>query len=277
VAEVVKFQYVWDVRYVDTPALRDENKDPGTDNDCTEAGDERLYYVNDANMNVTALVDGATGEVVERYMYDPYGRVTVYEPDWSDTVAWEDSVKNELLFAGYRFDSETGLYATDTRVYHPTLGAWLGRDAGYIDTTNLYQYCRSNPAALTDPTGLCGENAPYAAANAPPAGPIVVPLGFNGDSPWERFKWWLWQLLKSLVPPVTDGPEIALEYADIANSRLLAEREKMLIRQGKDPRDDLECCLRRIKQPGGAARLSQQERDTLERNGYDPMTGKKVR
>ena len=47
-AEDVQFQYVWDVRYVDTPALRDENKDPGTDNDCTEAGNERLYYVSDA-------------------------------------------------------------------------------------------------------------------------------------------------------------------------------------------------------------------------------------
>jgi YD repeat-containing protein len=38
--------------------------------------DTILNSLNDANMNVTALVD-ESGTVVERYAYDPYGRVTV--------------------------------------------------------------------------------------------------------------------------------------------------------------------------------------------------------
>lgn len=49
---------------------------------------ETLYYTNDANpngtrtgMNVTALVD-AVGDVVERTMYDPYGKVTVLDAGW---------------------------------------------------------------------------------------------------------------------------------------------------------------------------------------------------
>ena len=35
--------------------------------------DKRLYYLTDANMNVTALVN-TSGQVVERYEYDPCGR-----------------------------------------------------------------------------------------------------------------------------------------------------------------------------------------------------------
>ena len=38
----------------------------------------RIYYLGDANYNVTALVD-SSGTVVERYVYTPYGQVTVYD------------------------------------------------------------------------------------------------------------------------------------------------------------------------------------------------------
>jgi len=56
VATEPKFQYVWSLRYIDTPVLRDENKDPESDDTCDDGDpDERLYYTHDANMNVTAL------------------------------------------------------------------------------------------------------------------------------------------------------------------------------------------------------------------------------
>ena len=80
VASGVYEQYIWSPRYVDAPVLRDRDgdADPETgDLGVTDSGlDERLYYLNDANMNVTALVD-TDGGVVERYVYDPYGRPTV--------------------------------------------------------------------------------------------------------------------------------------------------------------------------------------------------------
>jgi len=77
----------------DAPVCRDE--DVNGDDDCTDArtdvvradneGDEHLRYCQDANFNVTALVDAAdaSGEgfgqedVVERYEYDPHGSATV--------------------------------------------------------------------------------------------------------------------------------------------------------------------------------------------------------
>ncbi len=48
-----EYQYVWSARYLDAPILRDKNTD--TDDLCN---DERLYYANDANMNVTEAVQG---------------------------------------------------------------------------------------------------------------------------------------------------------------------------------------------------------------------------
>jgi hypothetical protein len=35
--------------------------------------DEHLYYTQDANFNVTVLLDVFDGGVVERYRYEPYG------------------------------------------------------------------------------------------------------------------------------------------------------------------------------------------------------------
>jgi RHS repeat-associated protein len=108
-------------------------------------------------MNTTALVN-ASGSVVERYLYDPYGKVKVLNPDWSDDENGESDFGNEVLYAGYRFDSETGLYHVRRRYYHPTLGRWLSRDpAGYQDGMNLYEYCRSAPVGASDAMGIQAE------------------------------------------------------------------------------------------------------------------------
>jgi hypothetical protein len=45
-------QYVWDLRYIDAPIFMDLETDSQT-----TGLDDRYYYLNDANMNVTALVD----------------------------------------------------------------------------------------------------------------------------------------------------------------------------------------------------------------------------
>jgi hypothetical protein len=63
---------------------------------------------------MTALVDTA-GAVVERYLYDPYGKVTFIKADWSLQDSDEQhlagtisAVSNELLFTGHRLDLESG-------------------------------------------------------------------------------------------------------------------------------------------------------------------------
>ena len=128
-------------------------RDAGGDPDL----DETLYYCNDANMNVTALVDGTSGsetfgQVVERYLYDPYGKVTITDANWS-VITWANSKKNEILYCGYRFDPETGLYHVRHRYYHPTLGRWISRDIDYRDGPNVYLYVSAGPIGKVDPDG----------------------------------------------------------------------------------------------------------------------------
>jgi len=139
-------QHVWGLRYVHAPVLRwrDENTD-GEDI-------ETLYYCNDANFNVTALVN-TIGTVVERYTYDPYGKVTFRAADWSERAS--SAYENDVLFTGHRLDTETGLYYGGWRYYHPTLGLWISREmeGWYLDEINLYTYCLSMPQNLVDPDG----------------------------------------------------------------------------------------------------------------------------
>jgi len=159
-ATTMRCQYIWDIRYIDAPVVRFRD----TNGDGT--ADDTLYYCNDANMNVTALVNAADGGVAERYEYDPYGNLTVLNPDWSADTGNASDYDNEILYAGYRHDPESALYHVRNRYYHASLGRWCERDPEiYVDHFNLYQYVRGQPNTQVDPEGLgsyrcrtCGEH-----------------------------------------------------------------------------------------------------------------------
>ena len=94
------YQYVWSARYIDSPLLRDKNDDQ--DSLCD---DETIYFLTDANFNVTTLTDTG-GDAIERYLYDPYGKVTIYTGDWSSTRS-SSSYNNVYLYTGREYDAET--------------------------------------------------------------------------------------------------------------------------------------------------------------------------
>jgi len=139
-------QYVWSARYIDTPVLRDSFDGNG---ERIAAG--RIYYLTDANHNVTSLVD-ASGAVVERYYSSPYGQVTILTPDWTQVRA-SSFYGNTILFAGMDYDPSTSLYYDRARWYNPSTGTFLTRDPAAADV-NLYRYCHNDPISSTDPTGL---------------------------------------------------------------------------------------------------------------------------
>jgi RHS repeat-associated protein len=154
--------FVWDLRYIDAPVFRIRYEKDGGDITV----DDKLYYCNDANMNVTALVNAADGDVEERYHYDPYGKVMVLDANFTPDGDGLSDFDNCVLFAGYLFDPSTGLYCVRHRYYHPTLGSWTARDplnqdvagGGYHDGMNLYQYVRSQPIGRTDAFGLDADD-----------------------------------------------------------------------------------------------------------------------
>jgi RHS repeat-associated protein len=139
-------QFVWGPRYIDELVLRDrDTNDNGT-------MDERRYYLQDANWNVTCLVD-SSGNAQERYEYLPYGQVQVMNASWGNIAV--SAVANPYTYTGRRLDPETGLNQYRNRYYHAQLGRFVSRDPiGYRGRSpNLYQYVGSMPAVSTDPTG----------------------------------------------------------------------------------------------------------------------------
>ena len=162
-----KHQYAWSLRYIDAPILRDENTN--ADGLCD---DERLYYLGDANFNVTTLVN-AVGEAVEHYVYEPYGQVTFYDEQWVSGTA--STYGNTYLYTGREYDVETEFYHYRNRHCDVSLGRFLTRDpkaydpggsnsTGPIarrtkgrfnrDRSRPYEYVGSNPLSRLDPTGL---------------------------------------------------------------------------------------------------------------------------
>jgi len=118
-----KYQHIWSPRYIDALILRDEN----TDQDDT-CDDERVYYLADANFNVTALVN-TSGTVLERYLYTPYGEVTVLDSDFSSDADGDSDYGNTTLYTGRTFDPAIGLYYYRHRAYHPRLGRFNNRES----------------------------------------------------------------------------------------------------------------------------------------------------
>ncbi len=151
-------QYVWSPVYIDAMILRDR------DTDANGSLDERLWVQQDANFNVTAIVNGS-GSVVERYAYDPFGSATVYDSSWgsrsSTSYGWA------YLQAGLRFDQTAVAYDNRERWYDCDLGRFLSADplqfkAGDI---NFYRYVANSPVNRSDPIGLkchvCAVKAYY--------------------------------------------------------------------------------------------------------------------
>jgi RHS repeat-associated protein len=115
--------------------------------------DSTLYYLTDANHNVTSVFDADDDRVEERYTYEPYGEIALmYDRNW-DTLAGS-AFDNEVMYAGYVFDAETGLNYARNRYLNSSVGAWTQRDKeGYVDGADLYEYVQSNPITLIDPQG----------------------------------------------------------------------------------------------------------------------------
>lgn|GEM_PF-3055577 len=107
-------------------------------------GSSYYYYLYNAHGDVTALTD-STGEIVNNYSYDPWGRI----------ISQTENVPNDIKYAGEYQDSETGLIYLRNRYYDPAIGRFITEDP-VKDRLNWYAYCGNNPIRYVDPWGLIG-------------------------------------------------------------------------------------------------------------------------
>jgi RHS repeat-associated protein len=105
------------------------------------------YYQFNAHGDVVSLTD-ENGNVVNSYKYDPWGKL----------LSISETISNPYRYAGYRYDTDTGLYYLRARYYNPEIMRFMTKDLkpGYLinpQTLNSYLYCNNNPVNLIDITG----------------------------------------------------------------------------------------------------------------------------
>ncbi len=115
-------------------------------------GVDTFYYMYNAHADVTALVT-PDGRIAATYDYDPFGNVIEKTGD----------ADNNILFAGYQYDPETGMYYLNSRMYDPITARFLQEDT-YTGvgsaplSLNLYTYCYNSPLKYYDLTGHSPES-----------------------------------------------------------------------------------------------------------------------
>ncbi len=180
-ASNVTFQYVWSQAYVNALVLRDKYS-----GGALVAGD-RLYALQDANYNTIALAN-TSGTVVERYIYTPYGTVTVLDASGNPVPANTSAYGWRYLFQGGRVDEVTGWYEFGERDFIPGEGRWAQRDplGETAGDGNLYRTEGGNPVGSLDPSGLQTRMGGVHPQPPQPTAPRSYPNQTPFDSPMNR-------------------------------------------------------------------------------------------
>ncbi|MGH2607886.1 MAG: RHS repeat domain-containing protein [Tepidiformaceae bacterium] len=140
------------------------------------SGANTYYYLADGLGSTVKTVD-ASGNVVNSYTYDIYGKKT------SST----GSQANEFDFAGQQTDP-TGLQYLRARYVDPETGVFISREPlaariGWLG--NPFGYAGGNPASLIDPTGLYPVEGGEPSYNCQHAYPQCVAYGEEPYDPGE--------------------------------------------------------------------------------------------
>jgi RHS repeat-associated protein len=215
-------QFVWGPSYVNQ--LIQETNAAGT----------KFYVQQDANWNITSLTN-SSGSVVERYIYDPYGAVTVLGTSGTvlGTGLSHSTVGQQFGFQGGWTDVKTGLTLFGAR-WLTANGTWLNEDPTgglYINGADLYQGFVGNPIDLVDPTGLGAA-----------VGHHYVPQSItssNSDSLSPEAQ----QVFRSDTSGPTDpshnyGPQESIKHSDY-NAEVRAELQKYMKEKGISPKNKM--------------------------------------
>ena len=137
------------------------------------AEEDDYYYAHDHLYSAVVLFD-ASGDVVERYEYDAYGKATVWNAGLTTTYS-ASQVGNHILFTGRevnRFDNNNlTIQYNRNRYLSQYMGRWFTCDplginsadgkenpfraiGQYKDGMNIYEYVKSCSLILADPQGL---------------------------------------------------------------------------------------------------------------------------
>jgi RHS repeat-associated protein len=108
---------------------------------------DTVYYYYTTPLHNVAVETDASGNVIERTYYAPYGQVLNRE------------MRDGPGYAGHEEDPAAGLVYMQQRYYDPTSGRFISTDpvlpAANGSNFNRYWYAKDNPYRYTDPDGRC--------------------------------------------------------------------------------------------------------------------------
>ena len=110
-------------------------------------GEDTFFYFYNGHADVTALL-ALDGTIAATYYYDAFGNIL----DQTGTAT------SNILYAGYQYDPETGLYYLNARMYDPVTARFIQEDSylgerNNVLSLNLYTYCHNEPMMYSDPSG----------------------------------------------------------------------------------------------------------------------------
>ena len=114
-------------------------------------GTTTYYYRFNLQGDVTGIYNSA-GHLITEYTYDAWGKLL---DTTGNTLI---GLINPILYRGYYYDMETGLYYLNSRYYDPETCRFINAD-GLLSTGqgvlgyNMFAYCGNNPVNRADPTG----------------------------------------------------------------------------------------------------------------------------
>ena len=118
-----------------------------------------FYYETNLQGDVVRIRSYFGTSIVE-YTYDAWGKVRSITGTAKDTIG----KNNPLLYRGYVYDQESGLYYLQSRYYDPEIGRFINADdVGLLGANsdfasyNMFAYCGNNPVGRVDVTGELWE------------------------------------------------------------------------------------------------------------------------
>ena len=147
------------------------------------------FFVTNLQGDVIAMCD-TTHALRFFYHYDAWGKLlSVTDVNGNVVTSTDNSAGwNTLLYRGYVYDRETGLYYVSSRYYDPEIGRMISPDSAEIlmaspsalTDKNLYAYCDNNPVVRVDYGGQLWETV----FDVISLGASIVEVCVNPTDPW---------------------------------------------------------------------------------------------
>ena len=123
-----------------------------------KTGNKVVYkYLFKDHLGSTDVVTDATGKVLERSSFAPFGERR--QANWRPATGFLTAQTTTRGFTGHEQLDEVGLIHMNGRVYDPELGRFLSPDPNVqaplnAQNLNRYSYVLNNPLSYTDPSGF---------------------------------------------------------------------------------------------------------------------------